>query len=133
MKHRTLLAALLLVVALLAGVGQAATTTSRVRLVGLPPIVVSLDGTTATVDEVDPGTNAHRRDVVVACVVSGQAVNLLVRVTSSANGEFIDIVAGSTTSNLQTNVGSINFSGRSHPAPTADAIDTAIMVAAVAD
>lgn len=132
MRHR-LVAALLLVVALFVGVAQATTTTSRIKLGGVPEIVLSLDGTSAAVDELDPGTNAHRRDAVVACVVSGQAVNLLLRFTSGPGGLFVDVVTGSTTANLQTAVGSINFSSRSHPAPTADAIDTAIMVAAVGD
>lgn len=133
MKNRLIALLLLLVVLAVPAVVEATTTTSRLRLAGVPPLVVSLDGTSATVDELDPGTNAHRRDAVVACVVSGQTVNLLLRFTSGSNGLFVDVVAGSTTSNLQTAVGSINFSGRSHPAPTADAIDTAIMVAAVAD
>lgn len=130
MKHRSLAAVLVVLVALLAGAAWAANTTSRVRLTGIPPVVVSVDGTSAAQRAVDTGSNAFRRDVEVACVVSGQAVNLLVRLTSSGNGLFVDVVTGSTPANLQTNVAAINFSGRSHPAPTADAIDTATMTAA---
>lgn len=112
---------------------EAANTSSALRMAGVGEVRFSLEGTTPTVDEIDPGTNAYKRAAVVACVVSGQAVKLLLRVQKASNGLFIDACVSDTDANLSTLVNAMNLSGRSHPSPTKDAIDTAILAAAAGD
>ncbi len=136
MKTRTLLG--MVAGALLCGLAlvhevEAANTQSSLRLSGVGEITFSLEGTTPTVDELDPGTNAYKRDAVVACVVSGQAVKILVRFQKASNGTFVDLAVSDTDANLSTLVTAMNLSSRSHPSPTKDAIDTAILAAAAAD
>lgn len=127
--HMTLVLAALLLVT---GLAWATNTNSTGTVAGLPAITLSLDGTSAAVDEVN-FDSGHKGAAVIACVVSGQAVNLLVRIEKASNGLFVDLVVSDTVTNLDTAVGSMNFSSRSHPSPTEDAVDTAILLAAAAD
>jgi hypothetical protein len=122
-----------LTVGALLGRAEAANTSSALALAGVGEVRFSLEGTTPTVDELDPGTNAFKRDAVVACVVSGQAVKMLVRLQKASNGVFVDVCVSDTDANLSTLVTAMNLSSRSHPSPTKDAIDTAILAAAAAD
>lgn len=108
---------------------QAANTNTQGVVRGLPPLVISVDGTSAVCTDSD-FTSSSKATAVIACVVSGQEVNLLVRVQKAANGLYVDVVTGSTLANLTTNAGSMNLSGRSHPSPTVDAVDTANLTAA---
>lgn len=132
LNRLVLLLAVVLVVAVMSAASRAANTNSTGVVLGLPPVILSLDGTSAAVDDTH-FSSGHKGAAVIACVVSGQAVNLLVRVQKASNGLFIDIVASDTVTNLDTAVGSMDFSGRSHPSPTEDAVDTAILAAAAGD
>lgn len=128
-----LLAAAAVTIGVLLHEAEAANTSSALQLSGIGEIRLSLEGTTPTVDELDPGTNAYKRAAVVACVVSGQAVKILVRVQKASNGTFLDLCVSDTDANLSSLVTAMNLSARSHPSPTKDAIDTAILAAAAAD
>lgn len=111
----------------------AANTNSVLSMAGLGNVVLSVDADSAVVDELDASGKASKRAAVIACAVSGQAVVLLVRLQQSNRGLFLDIVADDTVTDLDTRVGSLNLSGRNHPSPTEDAVDTAILTAAAAD
>lgn len=122
-----------LALAALLPTAEAANTSSSLPMAGIGEVRFSLEGTTPTVDELDPGTNAYKRDAVVACVVSGQAVKMLVRLQKASNGVFVDVCVSDTDANLSTLVTAMNLTARSHPSPTKDAIDTAILAAAAGD
>lgn len=127
--------ALLTALVLVAVTAQAwaANTSSALRLRTIGEVRLSVDATSATVDELDPGTSASQRDAVIACTVSGQAVVALVRIHQATNGVFVDVLLDSSNTTVSSRLASMNLSGRSHPAPTSNAIDTAIMTAAAGD
>lgn len=107
----------------------AATATTSVALGGMPggAVQLTIDGTSAAVEGVDTGNSASKRSAVVSCVVSGQAVVLLVRIERAPNGTFIDLVPSDTVGNLDTALGAMDLSATvpSHPSPTDDAVDAA--------
>ena len=93
-------------------------------------VTVSLDADSAVADEVDPGLAGDKRALVLNFSVNGQACVMLVRLQTATNGLFVDLVVDQSLAALDTRVGAMNLSGRSHPAPQEDAIDTTILVAA---
>lgn len=130
--RKNLLFALLLVCAVFGPRVWAANTNSALSMAGLP-VVLSVDGDSAAVDELDPGTSATKRAAVVGFDVHGRAVVVLVRIQRASNGLFIDLVGDNTIGEVTTRTTAMNLSGRSHPAAAKDAIDTAILTAAAAD
>lgn len=122
----------LLVLAIAVPAVIAATATQKLDVQGLRvPVHVTVDGTSAAIDGAD-STGASKRAAVVSCVVSGQAVVVLVRVQQAPNGLFVDLVPSNTIGNLETAVGSMDLSATvpSHPSPADDAIDAAAIAAA---
>lgn len=103
--------------------------TSSISL-GALPLVVSIDADTAVAEAADAGTSAFKRAVVLSCEVNAQAVFLLVRVQDGPNGLFVDVVADQSLAAVDTRMASLDLNGISHPSPTEDAIDTAVLVAA---
>ncbi|HYE92704.1 MAG TPA: hypothetical protein VEA38_16860 [Terriglobales bacterium] len=127
------LKALMVVLALLlvAGLALAANTNTSAALGGLPPIVLSVDGTAANTTAADASFSGSKGAQVVHFTVDGKDVMALVRVQKANNGLFIDVIAaGPARANLLTAVAAMNFTGRSHPSPTEDAVDTAVLAAA---
>lgn len=96
------------------------------------PITLSLDADSAAEDTVDASGFATKRGVIVTGEVNSQAFALLVRVQRAPNGLFLDLVIDQSLAALDTRVGAMNLTSRSHPAPAEDAIDTAILAAAQA-
>lgn len=118
----------------MAGISLAANTNSPIALAGLPPITLSVDADSAAVDELDDGDTSPSKAVAcIACSVSGQAVVLLVRIERASNGLFLDVLADSTTTTLQTRLNSMSLTSRSHPSPAKDSIDQAVLTAAAGD
>lgn len=127
---RYLLAILVLAIAVPAVI--AATATQRVDVQGLRvPLHVTVDGTSVAVDGIDT-TGGSKRSLVVAAVVSGQAVKALLRIQLAPNGLFVDQVFSNTLENLETAAGAMDLSATvsGHPSPTDDAFDAEAIAAA---
>lgn len=103
----------------------AATASTSVRIAGVPggAVQLTIEGTSVAVDGV--GAGQGKGSAVVSCVVSGQAVVMLVRVQRAHNGTFVDLVPSNTLGNLETAVGAMDLSATvaDHPSPADDAID----------
>lgn len=126
---RRFLIALLVVLVLLPAAFAATQVSSTLQISGSKPVVVTLQGTTAVTEGVDTAGNAHKRAVEVSCVVSGQAVSILVRVEESSRGRFIDLLVSDTHANLSTALDSMDLSTivPSHPTPAKDAVDSSAL------
>ncbi len=105
---------------------MATTTQQELLLAGCPPIYFTLDSPGAALDEVDPGTLSSKRAVVIN-FTGGTA---LVRFQFASGALHVDVIEAADNTALQAAVAAMNLSGRSHPQPTADAVDTAIALAA---
>lgn len=131
LKAKALVFALALLVALaFVADSRAQNTNTTVDVVGLSaPIILSVDGVVAVCSNADvSGYGSKRVAIIGAEVAGGVPVHLMVRIQRATNGLFIDVVTASTLAQLDTNVGSMDFSGRSHPSPTEDAVDTAALL-----
>lgn len=131
MKRINLL--ILVALASIVGAAWAANTSSTLLVGGVGRVTLSVDGDSAVVDELDPGSSKNKRAAVVNFKVHDRDVVLLVRMQHANNGLFLDIVADNTIGEVTTRTTAMNLSSRSHPSPTKDAVDTAILTAAAAD
>lgn len=109
-----------------------ANTNTVIDVAGLPPITLSSDMDAAAEDTVDASGNPTKRAVILTGEANSQVVAILVRIQKAPNGIFLDLVLDESLATVDTRMGSTNLSGRSHPSPTEDAIDTAILAAAQA-
>lgn len=123
MKGRML--AVVLALAVIAPVLWAATDAETISMAGIPSLVLSVDGDSGSVAQVDSGLVASKRAALVTCTVNGQAVYLLVRVQRASNGLFVDLVADESLSALDTRLDALDLSTAvpAHPSPDRDAVD----------
>lgn len=131
MRTRLILIACLLALVPLTFVLAANTSSSLPMAFGR--VHLSVDGDSATVDELDTGSRPDKRAAIVNLVVHDRPVVLLVRLQHANNGLFVDVVADATIGEVDTRTGAMSLTARSHPSPTEDAVDTAILAAAAAD
>lgn len=123
------LCTLALVLALVASAGVfAAQTQTSARMGGLPLLTITTQAQTATVLATDDGSSASKLCHVVSCTtVDGHPFVLLVRLQKASNGLFLDVIGEATIGELTTRVTAMEITGGSHPSPTKDAIDTAVL------
>lgn len=133
MRKLVIVVAILVAVAALpAAVAWAANTSSSLDMTP-KRVHLSVDAVDAVVDELDSGTSASKRAAVVAFKSHERDVVILVRIQDAPNGLFVDIVGDRTIGEVTTRTSAMNLSARSHPSPTVDAIDAAILAAAALD
>lgn len=105
---------------------MATTAAQELILLGCPPIYVTLDAPSAAVDEVDVG-NLNTKRAMVVNFTGGTA---LLRFQFQSGCLHVDVIEAADNTALQAAVAAMNLSGRGHPQPTPDAVDTAIVLAA---
>lgn len=120
---------LALVLALIASVGVfAAQTQTSARVGGLPHLTITTQAQTATVLATDDTSSPNKLCHVVSCTtVDGYPFVLLVRLQKASNGLFLDVIGEATIGELTTRVNAMAITGGSHPSPSEDAIDTAVL------
>lgn len=93
------------------------------------PIRITLDGTTPVIEGTSADLSAHKKAVHISCVVSGQPVQLLLRVQKAPNGTFVDLITSNTAQNLATAVDALDLAAAvpGHPSPEKDEIDQAAL------
>lgn len=123
--------ALLLVAAFGLRAYAAQAQTTGIGISGLPQITITAAGQAVSVLATDPGTLASKRAQVVQFTdVDGRTFVVLVRAQKSPTGFYLDLVAEASIGELTTRVAAMTLTGASHPAPAADAVDTAVLAAA---
>jgi hypothetical protein len=90
-------------------------------------------GSTVVAQGVDSDKSQTKHVVVHQWTVNGQQVNVMVRVQVNDGVLWIDLVSGSSLSDLSTTYKAMNLNtavSLGHPSPTADFIDTQASVSA---
>lgn len=102
---------------------------------GLGYVVFSQDADGSIHVQQDPGAVSltGRTAHVFYGTVNSQPVYAYVRVSKASNGLFVDLVMDESVSTLSTRLGALDLAtvtSSAHPAPTDDAVDSAIITAA---
>lgn len=131
MRPTTILFMLALVLALVAQVFGATTTSTAIVMQGMPNVTITVNAAT-TGDVVCTDTGAlgggTKRAQVVRFVSNAQTKYVLTRVQRSAGGLWIDEIAAETTTALATRILAFDLTTAApgHPSPTHDAVDDAV-------
>lgn len=132
--HRFAVSLIALALTVATGLAFAATSTPTLTpRIGKKGAMVTLEASTAaSIIAVDDGAHGLRGKTgwVGKCTVNGQEVFLLLRLQDAPNGLFLDVLASDTAANLDTLAGSLDLAtvtSSTHPSPTEDACDTALI------